>query len=429
VAFKVALKLWVHGLKMQYDAHSVLVGLEMKIEQGELVALLGANGAGKSTLLRCISKVVEPSEGLVYLDGKDMRSLTSREIARSMAVVPQETNADFDFTVEEIVLMGRFPHLGRFETEGAKERKLAWQAMEMTGVAHLARRSITTLSGGERQRVIMARAICQEPQLLLLDEPTANLDIGYECELLELVAALNREKRITIIAAIHDLNLATQYFDRFILLANGRVLSAGSAEEVITAENIKASYGVPAVIYRHPLHGQLQVCVPKQYPLKEKKKKMRVHVIGGGAEALPVLESLRTNGYSLSVGPVSTEDSSYHYAVYHHLPVVVAPPFSQISDEAHAEHLRLIQEAGLIVVPPIPFGEGNLRNLLAVEQALDTGKPVFLLEGSRAAERDYTGGKAERIIKKMKRKGASWGAELEAVIIYLRNIAQAPASK
>ncbi|MDO9535192.1 MAG: ABC transporter ATP-binding protein [Bacillota bacterium] len=415
-----SLNVTVHNLKMQYNAHPVLDGLEFDLQRGELLALLGANGAGKSTLLRCISRVLEPTGGSVCLDGRDISNLTALEIARQMAVVPQEGGVDFEFTVQDIVLMGRFPHIRRFQKEGEREQDIALSAMEMTGVAHLAQRPVTTLSGGEKQRVIIARAICQQPKLLLLDEPTASLDIGYQYELLELAVRLNREKGITIIAAIHDLNLASQFFDRFILLSEGKVLAAGRAEEVITAENIKKSYGVPAVIFRHPLHGHLQVSIPKQqHGTGINKKGPAVHVIGGGSEALPVLDALRERGCKLSVGPVTAQDSGYQYASFYRIPLVEVPPFSPVSDEIYEAHLRMIREAVLVVVPPIPFGEGNLRNLQAVEQASREGIPVFILEEETSRERDYTGGQATAVISRLKKKGAFVTTDTDTMIAYL----------
>ena len=150
----------VHNLTLQYDSHPILDRLEFGISRGQRVALLGANGAGKTTLLRCISKALKPTAGAILLDDMDIKSLSPRELARTMAMVPQETRADFDFTVEETVLMGRLPYLKRFTPEGDDERSIALRAMAMTGVSHLARRSIATLSGGEKQRVIIARALC-----------------------------------------------------------------------------------------------------------------------------------------------------------------------------------------------------------------------------------------------------------------------------
>ena len=275
-----SIQLTVHDLTLQYESHPILDRLQFEISRGQRVALLGANGAGKTTLLRCISKALKPTAGAILLEKRDLESLSPRELAQTMAVVPQETRTDFDFTVEETVLMGRLPYLKRFTPEGDDEKSIARRAMAMTGVSHLAKRSIATLSGGEKQRVIIARALCQEPQILLLDEPTANLDLGYQHSLLELITGLNREKGITIIAAIHDLNLAARFFDRMLLLSSGRVLAAGTAEEVIAPGPIKTAYGVDALIYRHPLAGCLQVSVRNNTD-DTKTKQPPIHLIGG----------------------------------------------------------------------------------------------------------------------------------------------------
>lgn len=401
------LKIVVDGLELRYGSHPVLDGAEFTVRRGDLLALLGANGAGKSTLLRCISKILAPTTGQILLNGRELRTIAAREAASLMAVVPQEQAVDFDFTVEEIVRMGRLPYLRRFQKEGEEEETIARRAMEMTGVSHLAGRSITALSGGEKQRVLMARAICQEPEALLLDEPTANLDIGYQSSFLELAARLNREKGVTVIAAIHDLNLAVHHFDRFMLLAEGRVLATGRAEEVITAEKIRRSYGVPAFIYRHPLYGVLQVSVEKRNPAgKAVRRAARVHVIGGGEEALPALELLYRAGLRLSVGPVSVQDSGCRFAQFHRFPVVKVPPFSAITDSLHQAHLQLIRRADAVVVPPVPFGEGNLRCLTAVKQAGNGGIPVFVLEPAGLSKRDFSGGKASEMFKQLLQGGA-----------------------
>ncbi len=396
----------VHGLKLSYDAQPVLEDTSFTVGRGDLVALLGANGAGKSSLLRCISRILKPTAGTILLDRQELNQLDSKEAARKMAVVPQEATADFDFTVEDIVMMGRLPYLGRFQKEDHQDHEIVRRSMEMTGVSHLAGRSIATLSGGEKQRVIMARAVCQQPEVLLLDEPTANLDIGYQSMLLELAARLNREQKVTVFAAIHDINLAVHHFNRFILLAGGRIMAAGRPEEVITPENIKKSYGVSATTYRHPLHGVLQISVVRGRNQGENHDgEPAVHVIGGGEEALPVLELLEQKGCRLSVGPVSAQDSGCRFAHFHSLPVVIVPPFTSMNGAHKEEHLKLIRDSDLVVVPPIPFGEGNLSIFNEVETALDEGKPVYIIDLEGADRRDYSG-KARALLEGLVGKGA-----------------------
>ncbi len=401
------LSIEVQGLKMTYEAEPVLDGTAFKVDRGDLVALLGANGAGKSTLLRCISRILQPTGGHIYLDDRELRQLGSKDAARLMAVVPQETAADFDFTVEDIVTMGRFPYLRRFQKEDQNDFEIVGRAMEITGISHLANRSIATLSGGEKQRVIIARAVAQQPEVLLLDEPTANLDIGYQSMLLELTSRLNREQQVTVVAAIHDINLAVHHFDRFLLLSGGRVLAAGRAEEVITPENIRRSYGVKASTYRHPLNGVLQVSVARERgPVDNKKKGPRAHVIGGGEEALPALELLNQEGCLLSVGPVSAQDSGCRFAHFNGLPVIIVPPFTSMNSEHREEHLKLMRHADMVVVPPIPFGEGNLPIFEEVLIALKEGKKVYIVDPDGADDRDYSGGKASIILKRLAAEGA-----------------------
>ena len=381
----------VHGLTLTYDTFPVLDGAEFKIEKGDLVALLGANGAGKSTLLRCISRILQPTGGRIILDGRDLDKLNSREAARLMAVVPQETTADFDFSVEDIVMMGRFPYLRRFQKESREDYEIVKRSMEMTGVSHLSERSIATLSGGEKQRVIMARAISQQPEVLLLDEPTANLDIGYQSMLLELAARLNREQGVTVIAAIHDINLAVHHFSRFIMLSDGRVLATGRPEEVITPENIHKSYGIPASTYRHPLHGVLQISVARgRDPEKEPNHGSLVHVIGGGEEALSALELLNQKGCRLSIGPVSAQDSGCRFAHFHNLPVIILPPFTSLDEQRREKHLQMLRAADAVVIPPIAFGEGNLPIFDEVETVLREGKPTYIIDLEGVEDRDYS---------------------------------------
>lgn len=414
-----SLNLRVHGLCIKYDSAPILNDANFNLQGGEMVALLGPNGAGKSTLMRCISRVLEPTKGSVFFNGRETGSMSVGEIARQLAVVPQDTGVDFDFTVEEVIQMGRFPHYKNSCKDRTSHEAIVHSTMEITGILPLRHRSAATLSGGERQRMVFARALCQEPELLLLDEPTANLDIGYQWELLDIVLRLNWEKRVTVIAAIHDLNLATLFFRQFILLAGGKVLAVGSAEEVLTEENILASYGVQVSIFRHPLHGRLQVSVGKESMSLIQKKvkggKKRVHVIGGGKEALPVMEALWGRGYSLSLGPVSREDSGYHFARFFGIPVIENPPFSSIDDEMYKEHLKLMHESNWIVLPPISFGEGNLRNLEAMSEAMAQGIPGIVF-GEKAKERDFAGGKAVDFLERLKKQGALFVRDAEEVL-------------
>ncbi len=221
-------------------------GVSVSVAEGGLVGIIGPNGSGKTTLLRLLAGLLRPSSGRVMLGGRDLHSFSRRELARRIAVVPQETRLAFDFTVQEIVLMGRFPHLGPFEMEGRDDVAIAREALGSTGTLDLADRPFATLSGGEKQRVIIAGALAQAAGVMLLDEPTAALDPGYQLEIAALLRRLNAERRVTMVVATHDLNLAAALCTDLVLVRAGRVLGTGPTRDALTRENILRLYEVEA---------------------------------------------------------------------------------------------------------------------------------------------------------------------------------------
>jgi iron complex transport system ATP-binding protein len=232
--------------------HDVLDDVSIAVQRGSIVGILGPNGSGKTTLLRLLAGVLVPRSGRVTLDGIDVTHFGRRELARRIAVVPQETHATFDFTVLDIVLMGRYPHLGPFELEGAADLAIARDALAATGTADLADRAFATLSGGEKQRVVIAAALAQGSDVLLLDEPTASLDLGYQLDIAALLARLNRERGATIVVSTHDLNLAASFCTELTLLRRGRLLARGAPTDVLTPANVRALYDVEAEIVFNP---------------------------------------------------------------------------------------------------------------------------------------------------------------------------------
>jgi len=240
------------------QAKQLLDAVDIRAEQGQFVGLIGPNGAGKSTLLRALSRVLRYQQGSVSLNGDDLQSLSARQVARALALVPQIAPYTQGFTAFELVLMGRYPHLGRLQVEGGEDDRIAQRAMQQTQTASFAQRTLDTLSGGERQRVFLARAVAQQPRVLLLDEPTSNLDILHQLRILMLVRQL-ADDGLTVIAAIHDLNLAARFCDRLVLLSGGRVLQHGSPQAVLTPETIESAFGVRAAIYREPATGALAI--------------------------------------------------------------------------------------------------------------------------------------------------------------------------
>ena len=230
-----------------YTRQPLFDGLNVTVGGGEFVGLVGPNGSGKTTFLNLLSRVLKPSRGRIGVDGSDLESYSARALARKMAVVPQESPIIFPFSVAEVVLMGRAPHLESI-LESEEDFEIAAEAMKMTGVEHLASRAVTHLSGGERQGVIIARALAQRPSILLLDEPTAFLDIKHQVDIYDILTKLNRERGMTIVAVSHDLNLASHYCQRVLVFKEGRLMFDGPPQEAITADTICDVYGTQVVV-------------------------------------------------------------------------------------------------------------------------------------------------------------------------------------
>jgi cobalamin transport system ATP-binding protein len=237
----------------------VLDAVNARVQRGGLVGILGPNGSGKTTLLRLFAGLLTPSSGQVTLDGRDLHLVSRAALARRMAMVPQETQLAFEYTVLEMATMGRYPHLGAFEIEGPQDLEIARAALAATGTEHLASRFFNTLSGGEKQRVVIAGALAQNPDVLLLDEPTASLDLAYQLEIRSILHRLNRERQITIVVSTHDLNFAAGLCRELVLLHQGRVLASGPTVSMLDPSLIRTLYGVDVDIAVNARTGQLTV--------------------------------------------------------------------------------------------------------------------------------------------------------------------------
>lgn len=234
------MKISAENIRVSYNAREILKGVSLNADNKEFVGIIGPNGSGKSTLLKCIYRILKPKEGAVYLNGEELHSMSVRSSARKMAVVAQHNYYNFEFSVREVVLMGRSPHKKALERDNARDYEIVNEALKTVGMYEFAERSFSTLSGGEQQRVILARALAQQTPALILDEPTNHLDITHQLMLLTLVKNLN----VTVISAIHDLNIAAAYCDRIYVLKNGQMVGAGTPREVLTTDFIRDIYKV-----------------------------------------------------------------------------------------------------------------------------------------------------------------------------------------
>ncbi len=245
-------------LSYRIEAQWLLDNVDLRVEKGQMVGLIGPNGAGKSTLLRAISGILRCQDGTVVLEGRDLKAMTAKDVAAGLALVPQIAPYTHGFTSMELVLMGRYPHLGRFQVEGKADERIASKAMAITETDQFAHRTLDTLSGGERQRVFLARALAQQPRMLLLDEPTSNLDVLHQLIVLGLVRQLV-DDGLTAVAAFHDLSMAARYCDKLVVMSGGKVIATGLPEDVLTPRLIETVFKVKAAVYQDPVTGSMAV--------------------------------------------------------------------------------------------------------------------------------------------------------------------------
>ncbi len=395
------------ALTLSYNGDPVVRDLSFSLARGQFVGLVGANGSGKSTVVRALSRVLPPARGQVLLDGADIHRMSARELARRMAVVPQQVSVGFPFTAREVVLMGRAPHLSRFGMERERDYEIADRCLALTGVEAFADRPITNLSGGERQRCLIARALAQEPDVLLLDEPTAHLDINHQIEILDLLRALTAERGLATLVVLHDLNLASQYCDHLLLLAGGRLLAQGDPREVVSEEHIRAAYGADVQVRLHPSTGRPYVTLLSRLPIPAPATRVtKIHLICGAGTGRPLMRRLRELGFSVSVGVVNVADSDQLEAEALDLPRVEEAPFSPISEASHRRNCELAKAADVVVVTGIPVGRGNLYNLEAAVKARGVGKRVLLIDDPPVAGRDFAEGEAIALQRQLVNAGA-----------------------
>jgi cobalamin transport system ATP-binding protein len=396
------------SVSFAYHRARALDGVSFRVAPGEMVGLLGPNGAGKSTILKLAAGTLRPTTGRVCLLGDEASRLPRREAARRVAVVPQEFTVQFPYTVRQIVEMGRTPRLNLLGALDVDDHAAVDSALATTNITHLADRVFNELSGGERQRVLLALALAQEGHILLLDEPTAHLDIRWQIETLELLRRLNAERGLTILAALHDLNLAARYFSRLILL-NKRVVADGPPSRALEQELLGAVYGAAVTVGVLGGEEHLSVLPPghtwrgASANTDGASQTPRVHVLAGGGTGALLLRALADAGIPFSAGPLNVGDSDYALAERLAVSCIVEPPYAPISDAGLAAAQEIMGAAATILICPIPLGAGNVGLLDAALIAAQSGARLIVLEPemdgasdreavlARVATRDYSG--------------------------------------
>ncbi|MBC7216800.1 MAG: ABC transporter ATP-binding protein [Candidatus Caldatribacterium sp.] len=382
----------VQGVSFAYrDGEEVLSGISFSLERGDFVGVLGPNGSGKTTLLYLLARLLIPQKGAIFLEGRDIRTFPRRLFARKVAVVFQEVPGNVDLPSSDIVMMGRIPYLSRFQKETRADEEAVTWAMEVTSTLAFAEEPLSELSGGERQRVLIARALAQKPELLLLDEPTSHLDVAHELEILGILKNLTR-MGITVFAIFHDVNLVAQFCEKALLLKAGYLLRFGKVSEVLSEASLEELFGVPFVEVANPFAFR-SLFLPLQRPGRERKKK-QVHLICGGGSGLAVMRLLYEEGFSVSVGVVNRFDSDEEMAERLGFQVVREKPFSPLSDDALREALTLARESDFVVIAPTFWGWGNVRNLDLALALQREGKRILIFSDALKEDRDYTGGEA-----------------------------------
>ncbi len=408
------------------------------VARGSMVGLLGPNGAGKTSLMRLATGALAPWSGQVMLDGHALAAISRRDIARSIAVVPQELTMPFAFTVRQMVELGRTPHLHPlgWGMLAARDHERVASALDATSTAELADRRYNELSGGERQRVLVAMALAQEPHLLLLDEPTSHLDIKHQLEVLDLVARLNRETGMTVLASLHDLNLAARYFPRLVLFQRG-VVADGPPSLALAPELLERVYGVRVRIgiVRGARH--LTVVPPGAdeagdgLPLAP-----RAHVVAGGGTGDLVMRALAEAAIPFSAGALNLGDSDATLAEQLATHVVTAPPFAPIDDDTRVTTVAAMLAAGSVAVCPIPIGPGNVALLVAAREARLLGAQVWLFEpalppgaiydpdaiAGHVATRDFAAGAGARSYRALIEAGARVATSLPELLAGLLSV-------
>ena len=381
-------------LSVRYRSTLALSGVTLAVAPGEFLALAGPNGSGKTTFVRATLGLVPTSEGAVTVQGSSLASLSLAARARAVAWMPQEEAPGDNVPLREYVLYGRYPHARRFAPENAQDREVADRILREFGFSGAGGRGVQELSGGERQRLRLGRVLAQETPVLLLDEPTAHLDMGYQLEMLERVRRLAHEEGRAVIAALHDLNLAARFADRVVVLHHGRVVANGPASTVLSPALLRDVWGVVADLRRDPKTGlpYLIPRLPSVEPVPEDRGRgRRIHVVGGGGSAAAILRALVGDGYRVSLGAVALFDTDSETAGELGIPTATELPFVPLGEEVLARNRLLLAEADVVVVAPFSVGPGNLGvfdDLLSIAKT----KPVFLVGPEDPTPLDFAAG-------------------------------------
>lgn len=352
------------NLAAGYDGKAWIREISIHVARGEIVTLIGPNGAGKSTILKSIAGQLKPVGGVVSLDGRSMEQWAQKEIARRMAVMMTERTRPELMTCFDVAAMGRYPHTGHFGTLSELDRNIVRDALRLVHAEELAERDFAQISDGQRQRILLARAICQQPQIILLDEPTSFLDIRHKMELLTILKTLVREKKVAVLMSMHELDLAQKVSDYIVCVGEKRIWKCGTPEEIFTEACMEELFGIPGGSYCAE-YGAVELPPVNGQP--------EVFVIGGNGSGIPVYRKLQRQGIPFAAGILHENDLDYPVAKALAVQVISERPYEVIQEETYEEALRVMKSCRTVICCVEMFGSGNRKNRELAQWAAEQG--------------------------------------------------------
>lgn len=392
--------LQVQNLCYRVGGKTILQSVTLEVKEGEFVGIIGPNGAGKTTLLRLILGILKPSRGEVKVLGTPLDRLKARERAGRIAYLSQEQVLASAFPVFDVVLLGRYPYLGKFKSRSVRDVEMVQRALSYVGLKGFEQRYFNELSGGERQLVLFARILVQETDLLLLDEPSSNLDLKHEDKLFSMAAELCREKK-AVLVSVHNLNIASLYCSRLILLDQGRIAAAGKPDQVLKPEILDRVYATRTSVSANTATGSLNVSVANVVSMASRLRQssgLKIHIIGGAGNAVNLTRELYRLGYSVTGGIAHDHDTDAKLWQSLDISHYLVDAFTSISIKDVDRAASLVEDADLTLLTVFPIGAANLQNL---ELARRAGKLVIVTPGPGEVKRDFFVERARKLFEEL----------------------------
>ncbi|HIE4741053.1 TPA: ABC transporter ATP-binding protein [Clostridioides difficile] len=368
-----------NNLSVGYNNKVVISNINVEVKNGEILCLLGSNGAGKTTLLRSLSKLISPIKGEIYLNGVNINCISRKALSKKMALVLTNRLLGDLMTVQDIVNTGRYPYTGFFGSLSKKDLIMVDEALESVDALHLKKRYFDELSDGEKQKVLVARALVQEPEIIILDEPTTHLDIKHRLELINILKKLSKEKSISVILSLHEIDIALKSCDKVALIKNNKVIAYGQPEDVVDEDIINSLYELDDKNF-NSLLGSVEI---------SNKSKNEVFIIGGGGKATPIYRAFTKKGIGLYSGIIHENDIDYEIGRTMGIKMFTENPFEPISDESFDLAIRNLNDSKIIIDTGFSVGETNKRNIDIIKEALKLDKKVYSFRNRDESKKYY----------------------------------------